>query len=635
MLKRSRSATLTSDSSEPSSSGSSSESKRHAGHREGFYPSLLVDFPFLLPVKDRDSITASGTVIGLLCSLCKKHKTDQRNHAGTWTTKPCTYIRRDIIERHSNSAMHREAVEKETLLKQSRRDGGIARAFEKQITMQRKAVVGAMKIIYWLAKEEVAHTTKYESLLDLAIDLGCNYLKDLNVAGNATYRSRQIVGEFLQSISRQLEEDTLQQLVSSTYFSIMTDESTDISVLKQLVLVVRYLLPTGDVTTSFLAIDDLPDGTAETIEAAILKITDTKSVDLSKLRGFGSDGAPVMCGSRSGVAKRLTNTFPKLINIHCVNHRLALAAAHAADDIPYLVKFKATIQTLFLFYQNSTVRMAGLHAIQEVLDDPVIKLKQAKDVRWLSHESAISSILRTMQSLIVSLEREGSERDEPAAVGLVKFVRTYYFVACCKLLSKVLPHINRLSLLFQREDVDLSAIQPNLNAAIHAIEQYRDSDVGAQQFIESELSKFEIDVSQAKKDEFKERVQKKYVDSVIAQLKQRFPHVDQLASFSLFDPSHLPSDHTNIGTYGDEELKVLCDLYGQGDTPDVDVAALKAEWEGFRFLMLQTYSQSTMKEVLKILVADRTISHLYPQIRKLAAITLVLPVSTAECERAF
>ena len=42
----------------------------------------------------------------------------------------------------------------------------------------------------------------------------------------------------------------------------------------------------------------------------------------------------------------------------------------------------ATVQTLFLFYQNSAVHMAGL---QEVLDDPVIKLKQAKDVRWLSH----------------------------------------------------------------------------------------------------------------------------------------------------------------------------------------------------------------------------------------------------------
>ena len=80
MAKRSCSPTPTSDSSGQSSSGSSFESKQHTGHREGFCPSLLVDFPFLLPVKDRDS---GGTVIGL---LCKEYKTDQRNHAGTLTT---------------------------------------------------------------------------------------------------------------------------------------------------------------------------------------------------------------------------------------------------------------------------------------------------------------------------------------------------------------------------------------------------------------------------------------------------------------------------------------------------------------------------------------------------------------------
>ena len=85
----------------------------------------------------------------------------------------------------------------------------------------------------------------------------------------------------------------------------MTDESTDISVLKQLVLVARYVLPTGDVTSSFVAIEGLADGTAETIEAAIIDITSKKSVDVAKLRGFGSDGAPVMIGRRNDVAKRL------------------------------------------------------------------------------------------------------------------------------------------------------------------------------------------------------------------------------------------------------------------------------------------------------------------------------------------
>lgn len=149
------------------------------------------------------------------------------------------------------------------------------------MTAQRNAVVGAMKIIYWLAKEELAHTTKYESLLDLAISLGCTYLKELHVADNANYCSRQIVGEFLQTLSMQIEDDVLQDLPSSSCFSLLTDESTDISVLKQLVVVARYILPSGDVTTSFLAIVDLPDGTAESIEAVLLDITEKKSIDVS------------------------------------------------------------------------------------------------------------------------------------------------------------------------------------------------------------------------------------------------------------------------------------------------------------------------------------------------------------------
>ena len=87
-----------------SSSDSSSESKRHTGHREGYYPELVETYSFLVPVKDRDN---EGKVIGVLCSLCRKHKADQRNHAATWTSRPCSCIRKDIMERHSKSAMNR------------------------------------------------------------------------------------------------------------------------------------------------------------------------------------------------------------------------------------------------------------------------------------------------------------------------------------------------------------------------------------------------------------------------------------------------------------------------------------------------------------------------------------------------
>ena len=70
-----------------------------------------------------------------------------------------------------------------------------------------------------------------------------------------------------------------------------------------------------------------------------------------------------MTGRVSGVAVRLKRHSPKMIALHCVNHRLALAAAHASDSISYLQQFKSILQMLFYFYQNSAVRMATLHAI--------------------------------------------------------------------------------------------------------------------------------------------------------------------------------------------------------------------------------------------------------------------------------
>ena len=184
--------------------------------------------------------------------------------------------------------------------------------------------------------------------------LGCSYLNDLIIGRNATYTSKRIVAEFLQCLSSVIESEKLDNLKCSPFFSLMTDESTDISVLKQLVIVAKYILPSGKIETSFLHIDDIADGTAETIEGAIVAFMETNGLDINKLRLFGSDGCAVMVGRVSGVASRLKVRQPCLVSVHCINHRLALAAAHAADNIPYLKRFKETVQSLFLFYHNSS-----------------------------------------------------------------------------------------------------------------------------------------------------------------------------------------------------------------------------------------------------------------------------------------
>ena len=80
--------------------------------------------------------------------------------------------------------------------------------------------------------------------------------------------------------------------------------------------------------------------------------------------GFTSDGAPVMCGKRNGVAAKLKQMIPYLISYHCANHRSALVAAHAANALRPIKDAKDTLGHLYRYFSNSTVRTANLKEIQ-------------------------------------------------------------------------------------------------------------------------------------------------------------------------------------------------------------------------------------------------------------------------------
>ena len=80
------------------------------------------------------------------------------------------------------------------------------------------------------------------------------------------------------------------------------------------------------------------------------------------------------------------------------------------------------------------MRTAGLKAIQEVLNDPSLKLREAKDVRWLSHDSAVQTLQRTLPAVLTALEREAAENGEPLMIGLVRVMKCYEFVACLNLM---------------------------------------------------------------------------------------------------------------------------------------------------------------------------------------------------------
>ena len=104
----------------------------------------------------------------------------------------------------------------------------------------------------------------------------------------------------------------------AAHSSLLCDETTDISVLKQMVVYGKYLTDSGGTRTVFLKITDLFDGKAETIERALLQLCEATEISIRKVMGFGIDGAAVMIGNGTGVSTRLRAHNPYMISIHCV-----------------------------------------------------------------------------------------------------------------------------------------------------------------------------------------------------------------------------------------------------------------------------------------------------------------------------
>ena len=497
----------------------------------------------------------------------------------------------------------------------------------KQITANRAAVQAGMQIVYWLAESEVALFTKFESLKELCIDLGAEVLRDLEKGKNSKYSSNRIIDEWLHVIASIIREDVKEDLRKCLNMGLMCDESTDVSVTKQLIVFARVVTSNHGVSYRYLQTLEMSDGRAETIERALLACLQEYGIGINKVAGFGSDGANVMVGCRGDVATRLKKSNPLMLAIHCINHRLALSAAQSIESVPYLKKFNEILVGIFKLYHYSSVRQAALKEIQSIYEDPILKFKEPKSVRWLSHRNAVNAVRRCLISLIFSLEREASERGDPCALGLATLVKNHIFVATLLFMSDVLAQLDKLSLVFQEREIDLSRVQPLITSCIRAIEGMKDVPGPALQSLQTvleELANNDIVVVTGENADthFHDNIQVKYCEALVSNLQNRFPDLPVISAFSVFDPALLTSDPT----CGYDKLETLCNHY------KFDVIECKQEWIGFREMIRENNMACTtiMNELLK-----SSYSLAYPLLAELASCTLSLPVSNAECERGF
>ena len=221
------------------------------------------------------------------------------------------------------------------------------------------------------------------------------------------------------------------------------------------------------------------------------------SLDMSKLRGIVTDGAATMVGCHTGVVTLLQAIQPSAIRVHCAAHRLNLhvASSQAGDSVQYVKYFKNILCQLFDFFDKSAVRMAGLDAMRELLQERG-KLQAPSSTRWLSVEHCVNKLKVLYSSVLLSLKHEGEEKSDANAIELYDLITQYRFMCTMLLLCDALPHISRMSKCFQITECDYTIIHKILASTIKSIEQLKSNDganlSGLQQYLDLQQKNIKI-----------------------------------------------------------------------------------------------------------------------------------------------
>ena len=115
------------------------------------------------------------------------------------------------------------------------------------------------------------------------------------------------------------EKIDLVNILQNTKFSLLIDESTDISVSQVLAIVVRFFDETAqDVRDAFFESVTVQDGSARGLYDAVKQLLAQHSIPITNIIGFGSDNCSTMLGKSGGFQALLKQDVPSVFVMPCL-----------------------------------------------------------------------------------------------------------------------------------------------------------------------------------------------------------------------------------------------------------------------------------------------------------------------------
>ena len=258
------------------------------------------------------------------------------------------------------------------------------------------------------------------------------------------------------------------------YFTIITDETKDISKCEQLSICLRYVYE-GVIHERFFGFVHAEELNASALAEYILKVLSELHLSISNCVSQCYDGASVMSGCYSGVSARVLEMNPKAVYVHCCAHRLNLVLVDSCKSIAAASDFFSLLEALYVFISSSIPHSLFAKKQSELGQQRQIQLKKLSDTRWSCRYASIKAVKTTISAIIDTLEELSEDSDSRAveARGLLFQVKKFQFLLSLIMFERIFSITAKLSDLLQAEHLNYAAAAACIRATKETIQSLR------------------------------------------------------------------------------------------------------------------------------------------------------------------
>lgn len=244
-------------------------------------------------------------------------------------------------------------------------------------------------------------------------------------------------------------------------FSLIVDESTDLTTEKHLCLVVRYLNNKNVIEDHFFYLIKLSKADANTLYSEIIHIFNRYDIPYKQnLIGFASDGANVMMGTHHSLMTLLKNDIPSLYIIKCICHSYHLCASYACQKLPRFVE--DLTRDVYNYFSSSPKRISDFVEFQNYANVSIHKILHPAQTRWLSVHMVVTRILEQYNALKLYFTDAVSQKDVLSTENILIKLNDPVTRLFLQFLDFALPIFNNLNRDMQAESPKLHIIYKNV-----------------------------------------------------------------------------------------------------------------------------------------------------------------------------